>query len=167
MLCFSGKFVVYKTRIPPIDVAGRHKTPSVRINLKREYSSSFIQKGVLDHLNLEEEDMEIIETGKNKNALIVSVKGRMDVLSAPEFEKKIGEWIEEGEINFVIDFSGLVFISSAGLRSLLITAKKLEAKKGWIALTSPKDVVKKIFEISGFHSLIPTYESVEAALEQI
>ena len=65
------------------------------------------------------------------------------------------------------DFSGLVFISSAGLRSLLITAKKLEAKKGWIALTSPKDVVKKIFEISGFHSLIPTYESVEAALEQI
>jgi hypothetical protein len=44
MLYFSGKFVVYKTRIPPIDVAGRHKTPSVRVNLKREYSSSFIQK---------------------------------------------------------------------------------------------------------------------------
>lgn len=111
--------------------------------------------------------MEIIETGKEKDALIVSVNGRMDVLSAPEFEKKIGEWIEKGELNFIIDFSGLVFISSAGLRSILITAKKLEAKKGRIALSSPKDVVKKVLEISGFYALIPTYESVEAALEQL
>ncbi len=111
--------------------------------------------------------MEIIEAGKKKNALLIYVKGRMDVLSAPEFEKKMEAWIEDGELNFIIDFGELVFISSAGLRSILITAKKLEAKNGKIMLSSPKDAVKKVFEISGFKALIPIYESTEAALEQV
>jgi hypothetical protein len=49
---------MYKTRIFPIGLLERHYIPNVRANLKRKYSSSFIQKGILDHLNLEE-DMEI------------------------------------------------------------------------------------------------------------
>ena len=111
--------------------------------------------------------MEIIEAGKKKDAFLIHVKGRMDVLSAPEFEKKMETWIEAGERLFIIDFGELIFISSAGLRSILITAKKLEAKNGKIMLSSPKDAVKKVLEISGFKALIPIYESMEAALEQI
>lgn len=111
--------------------------------------------------------MEIIEVAKKKDALLISVKGRMDVISAPEFEKKMQDWIDQGESNFVIDFSELVFISSAGLRSILITAKKLEARNGKILLSAPKDAVKKVFEISGFKALIPIHESNEAALEHL
>ena len=111
--------------------------------------------------------MEIITTRKEKNALIVSVKGKMDTVSAPEFEKKLAEWIEEGENNFVIDLAELDYISSSGLRCILATAKKLKAKDGQIFLSSLQDVVKEVFDISGFSTIIPISESVEAALEQI
>ncbi|MBW1700948.1 MAG: STAS domain-containing protein [Deltaproteobacteria bacterium] len=110
--------------------------------------------------------MEIIDGGKTKNTVIVAVKGRMDAVSAPEFEKRLGDWIEGGEIRFIIDFCDLDYISSAGLRSILTTAKKLKAKDGQIFLAALKEAVKEVFEISGFSSIIPIYDSVEAALSQ-
>lgn len=110
--------------------------------------------------------MEIIEIGKRENTLIVSVIGRIDVVHAPEFEKSMDRWINEGEISFIIDFSETVFISSAGLRSILVTAKKVEAKGGKVSLTGPKDAVKRVFKISGFYSFIPIYDSVDAAFTQ-
>ena len=103
---------------------------------------------------------------KEEKALIVSVTGRMDAVSAPEFEKKLGDWMDEGETNFIIDFGRLDYISSSGLRSILSTSKKLKEKDGQILLSSLKDSVKEVFDISGFSSIIPIYESVEAALAQ-
>ena len=103
---------------------------------------------------------------KEEKALIVSVTGRMDAVSAPEFEKKLGDWMDEGETNFIIDFDGLDYISSSGLRSILSTSKKLKEKDGQILLSSLKNSVKEVFDISGFSSIIPIYESVEAALAQ-
>ncbi len=111
--------------------------------------------------------MEIVNTGKEKNAVLLAVKGRIDALSAPEFEKELVEWIEKGETNFIIDLGDLDYISSAGLRSILATAKKLKANEGQILLSSLKDAVKEVFEISGFSSIIPIYESVETALAQM
>ncbi|MBN1277716.1 MAG: STAS domain-containing protein [Deltaproteobacteria bacterium] len=110
--------------------------------------------------------MEIIynKTGK---ASVVSVSGRMDGVSAPEFEEKLSAWIAEGETSFIIDFGSLDYISSAGLRSILVTAKKLKAKNGRLLLCTLKDTVKEVFEISGFSSIVPIYESVNSAVEQI
>ena len=111
--------------------------------------------------------MEIIDAGREKNAVIITVKGRMDAVSAPDFEKKLGDWIDEGEKNFIVDLGELDYISSAGLRSILATAKKLKAVNGQLLLSALKDVVKEVFDISGFSSIIPIHETVEAALEQI
>jgi anti-anti-sigma factor len=114
----------------------------------------------------EDKFMDIVETGKVDNALIVSVKGRMDVISAPEFEKAFDEWIDAGEFNFIVDFSNLEFISSAGIRSILVTAKKLEGRGGRVVLAGPKAAVKKVFEISGFYALIPIFETTDDALRE-
>lgn len=111
--------------------------------------------------------MEIIDAGKEKNSVIISVKGRMDAVSAPEFEQKLGDWIDAGESNFVIDLSEVDYISSAGLRSILVIAKRLKANNGQLMLSALQDAVKEVFEISGFSSIIPIYESVEAALAQM
>ena len=99
--------------------------------------------------------------------LIVSVKGRMDVVHAPEFEKSMDRWINEGELRFIIDFSETVFISSAGLRSILVIAKKVETKGGKLSLAGPQDAVKRVFKISGFYSIIPIYDTVDAAFTQL
>ena len=111
--------------------------------------------------------MEIVDGGKEKNTLKVLVKGRMDAVSASEFTEKMSDWIDQGETNFVIDLAELDYISSSGLRSFIIAAKKLEATNGQMVLAGLKDVVKKVFDISGFSSIFQIYESVEAALEQV
>ncbi|MBW2558902.1 MAG: STAS domain-containing protein [Deltaproteobacteria bacterium] len=95
---------------------------------------------------------------------LVSVTGRMDAVSSPEFEKELGRLIGEGNVNFVIDLNGLDYISSSGLRSVLVTAKKLKGVKGQILLASLQAVVKEVFAISGFSTIIPIYESIEEAM---
>ena len=111
--------------------------------------------------------MEITEVGKEKDAKILAAKGKMDAVSAPEFENIIEEWIDKGEINFIIDLGELNFMSSAGLRSIIRVTKKLNLKKGKLIFCDLGSEVKKIFKISGFSSIIQTYESVAAALEKI
>ncbi len=108
-----------------------------------------------------------IKVRKEETALIISVAGRMDAVSAPEFERTCNEWIEENEHTLVIDFNDLDYLSSAGLRSLLVIGKKLKAENGSISLAALKDIIKDVFMISGFDSLFPIYETVEAALAQI
>ena len=111
--------------------------------------------------------MDIINTGKEKDRFIVTVKGRMDAVTAPEFEKRMGEWIDAGEIQFVVDFGGLDYISSAGLRSILTIAKNLKMKEGQMVLCTLRDTVKEVFEISGFSTIIPVCESIDEALKDI
>ena len=111
--------------------------------------------------------MEIIEAGKEKDTKIISLNGRMDAISAPDFEEKMGQWLNEGETSFIIDLLELGYISSAGLRSILVIAKELKSKDGKLMCAAPQDEVEKIFRISGFSSMIPTYESLQVALEHI
>ena len=111
--------------------------------------------------------MEIKEAGKEKNMKIISIEGKMDAISAPEFEDKMGEWLEQGEISFIINLGAVNYMSSAGLRSILIVAKKLKEHDGKLIFVNLREEVQKIFRISGFSSMIPTYESLEVALEHI
>jgi anti-anti-sigma factor len=100
-----------------------------------------------------------------EKGMLVSLTGRMDAVSSPEFEKELGRLIDERNVNFVVDLTELDYISSAGLRSILVTAKKLKGKNGQILLASLQAaVVKEVFEISGFSTIIPIYESVEEAM---
>lgn len=110
-----------------------------------------------------EDFMELNVKNVGKGTL-VSVTGRMDAVTSPEFEKELGRLIDEGNVNFVIDLSELDYISSSGLRSVLATAKKLKGKNGQILLASLQAVVKEVFEISGFSTIIPIYGSVEEAM---
>ena len=111
--------------------------------------------------------MEIKEAGKEKNMKIIFLEGKMDAISAPEFEDKMGEWLEQGETSFIINLGEVNYMSSAGLRSILIVAKKLKEQDGKLIFVNLREEVQKIFRISGFSSMIPTYESLEAALEHI
>ena len=111
--------------------------------------------------------MEIINTGKKNDYLIVSVEGRMDAVSTPEFEQTLGDWIDGGDIRLIVDLTGLDYISSAGLRGILTSVKRIKAEEGQIVLTSLHGTVKEVFEISGFSTIIPIYESVEDALKEI
>ena len=100
---------------------------------------------------------------KEGNALVISVKGRMDAVTAPEFEKAVEGLMGDGETVFVVDLENLDYISSAGLRSILALAKKLKGGGGSLHLAALQDTVREVFEISGFSSIIPISDTVEAA----
>ena len=67
----------------------------------------------------------------------------------------------------LFDFSKLDYLGSGGLRVILGAAKELMRKEGQIVLCSLPDLVRKIFEVSGFNSVVPIAESVESGIEQL
>ncbi len=102
---------------------------------------------------------------KEEKVLVVSVIGRMDAVSAPDFDTQVEEQIDRGETSLVLDLSGLDYISSAGLRSMLTLAKKLKRKEGDLVLCGLQDVVKEVFEVSGFSTIFEICGSLEEAME--
>jgi anti-sigma B factor antagonist len=111
--------------------------------------------------------MEMIKTGKEQGAVIIDVKGRVDSVAAPEFEKRLDELINQGETRIIFNLSELDYISSAGLRCILVMVKNLEDQKGKIVLAAAKPSVVKVLEISGIAAVIPISESIETALAQM
>ena len=108
-----------------------------------------------------------IQTRKDKVAVVVSVKGRMDAVTAPEFEKNVIDWISKGEKTFLVNLGELDYISSAGLRSILALAKKLKEREGKIVLAGLKGPVEEVFKISGFASMFKIFDSEESALREM
>lgn len=106
-----------------------------------------------------------ITTRKEKNSAVVSVSGRIDAITAPDFEKSLDGLIAAGEKSIVINLSGLGYISSAGLRSILSSAKKLKALSGEIMFTGLQGPVEEVFQISGFKSIFKIFSSEAEALD--
>lgn len=110
--------------------------------------------------------MEIQEKKLNGTS-IIQVDGRLDSKTSPEFEEKISETIENGTRNMILDFESLSYISSAGLRIILKTAKELKRMEGKVVLCALQDYVREVFEISGFDSFLPIAPTVDDAMEKL
>ncbi len=110
--------------------------------------------------------MEILKR-KEKDALVISLNGRLDAVTSPLLDKDLKDLTAGGERFLIMDLGGLNYISSAGLRSILFVAKRLKEKQGKLFLASLKSVVREAFEISGFSTIIPIFESVDSALSSL
>ena len=105
-------------------------------------------------------------TTKQDGAFIISVSGRLDAVTAPEFEQVCAPLIEAGEKLLIADLANLEYISSAGLRSILSAAKKLKAIQGEIRFCNPNKMVKEVFSMSGFDTMFTLCGSLDEALKQ-
>jgi anti-anti-sigma factor len=101
----------------------------------------------------------VINISRSDGTIVMSLKGRMDAVSSPDFDRAVQELMENGERHFLINLSELEYISSAGLQSLLAAAKRLEQIEGEISLSNLKGAVQEVFEISGFDTLFPIIDS--------
>ena len=109
--------------------------------------------------------MEISNT-KQGPVVTLSLKGRLDASTSKSLEETLLDLINNAnERLFVIDFQQLDYISSAGLRVLLMAAKLLKPENGRIALTSLKDHLQEIFEITGFQGIFPIFKNQEEAMK--
>ena len=105
-----------------------------------------------------------IQDHKKGSTAVVEVEGRLDSVTSNELEKKLLSLLQGGEKNLLIDFTGLDYISSAGLRVLLIAAKKTKAAGGRVVLANLVNNVKEVFEIAGFTGIFPIFQSQAEAL---
>lgn len=95
---------------------------------------------------------------------ILALTGRLDTETSADVELTLQDLLAAGERNFLIDMSGVGYVSSAGLRVLLATAKQLEGGKGSLRLCSLNASVKQVFDVAGFSKLFSIFPNRDAAL---
>jgi anti-sigma B factor antagonist len=110
--------------------------------------------------------MEISER-KAGGVCVVGLNGRLDSATSDTLAQRLHYLIDGGERRLVIDGATLDYISSTGLRVLLVAAKRVKAVDGRIVLSSLKPHILEVFEIAGFKSIFPIYGNAEQAAEQI
>lgn len=96
-------------------------------------------------------------------SLIVALSGRLDVVNAPRFESSMLEEVQRGETSFILDLAGLDYISSAGLRALLVLAKRVQAQQGQLLLCGLCGGVREVFDVSGFSGIFACCADIAAA----
>jgi anti-sigma B factor antagonist len=100
-----------------------------------------------------------------EDCAVVSVHGRVDTVTAGDFQKELLDIIDESKANIILDLSDMEYISSAGLSALLLAAKTAKARGGALYCLRPSEMVHRVFEVSGFSMVAPVYSTLEEAIE--
>ena len=96
---------------------------------------------------------------------ILDFEGDLDTNTSPDAETKLKELMSEGALKILVNFKDLDYISSAGLRILLATAKALQKNKGELRICHLNETVDEIFEISGFIEIFNVFKTENEGLE--
>jgi anti-anti-sigma factor len=110
--------------------------------------------------------MEIAESIQGA-VLVLSLTGRLDSITSPEFEQLVRGRLADGHRRLVIDLDALDYISSAGLRILLVAGKALKAEHGQMVLCRVKDTVREILRISAFDRIFTILPSIAQSVDQL
>lgn len=99
--------------------------------------------------------------------LVVSPEGQINSGNAAGIEADLLSHVEKGEHRFVLDMSNLNYISSAGLRVVLVLAKRLKQSAGALALCAMQPHVREVFDISGFLAILTVVDTRQEAVAKV
>ena len=95
---------------------------------------------------------------------VVRIAGNLDTQTSPVTEEQLTQLIEDGATKILLDFEKLNYISSSGLRVLLVAHKRLEGNSGQVRICNPNTMVREVFDTSGFSEIFSVYGSQAEAL---
>ena len=98
------------------------------------------------------------------SVLVLNPLGRIDGTNAKAFEEALLGRIDAGDNQILMNFEGINYISSAGLRVLLMAAKRTSQSAGQLALCGVQDHIQEVFKFSGFAEIIPIHDDRPGAL---
>ncbi len=101
---------------------------------------------------------------QHDKGVILCLNGRVDGTNAGALESVIREQLEGSQANLVFDFSDLNYISSAGLRVLLVAARDTQAKGGKSVFCGLSQQIAEVFSVSGFDKILAVHTSRDEAL---
>ena len=105
-----------------------------------------------------------IKTNEINEVVVVNLIGYLDANTSPIAESEINSWLEKGTRKLVINLEETKYVSSAGLRIIITTAKTMKASGGLLKLCSVNEVVQEILDISGLSTILDVKETEEQAL---
>ena len=93
--------------------------------------------------------------------------GRLDSETSPELKRQALDVIGRGGRRLLLDLKDLAYISSAGLRAVLVAAAEMTAAGGKLAIASPSPQVAEVFDISGFLAVVEMHDTAEDAAAEL
>ncbi len=104
-----------------------------------------------------------VTTDHSAAVALAAVTGRVDSSTAQDFENALIRALEDGDHRVVLDCRELTFLSSAGLRALLVALKKANAGGGRLVMSGTPDRIREVLEVSGFSRFLQLFAEVEEA----
>src|SRR5213592_907592 len=104
-----------------------------------------------------------VETGTVGDASLLSLRGEIDVYTAPRLRQAIIDLVDGGANRIVVDMEKVDFLDSTGLGVLVGGLKRVRLKDGTLAIVTTQDKILKIFDITGLNKVFSIYPSVEHA----
>ena len=108
-----------------------------------------------------------LEERRAGSAVVVSINGRLDGFGGDDLEARIRTLIEGGDVRLVLDCTGMMYVSSVGLRVLLVSAQQCRKEGGKLVIAALRPACRSTLAVSGFLSIIDSYQSSEAALSAL
>lgn len=96
--------------------------------------------------------------------LILSLHGRLDAIALPELEEQVNGFINAGKIKIVMDFTEVDYLSSAGMRLLLSTVKRLKTLNGRLIVSAVRESLMQIIRLAGFDNILIIVADIESAI---
>ncbi len=108
-----------------------------------------------------------IRTEQDEKAVILCLSGRVDGTNASILDEAVRDRIDAGQPALLFDFDELEYISSAGLRVLLLAARRMQASKGKTLFCGLSEQIAEVFRVSGFDHILPVFGTRSEALATI
>ena len=105
-----------------------------------------------------------IQTRQEGNSVVLTVSGRLDSVTGPDYRKTMQEVMAGSATRVVVDLHGLTYISSAGVGEMLLSANQLTAKGGRLCLANVPANILSVLKMCGIDGLLPRHGSVDEAL---
>lgn len=95
-----------------------------------------------------------VQITQNADQVMTTLEGRLDTVTSSEFEKSINPYFQMQGIEFILDCASMEYISSAGLRVVLMAHKSITAKGGRFIIRNLSNEVRSVFDMTGFSRIL-------------
>jgi anti-sigma B factor antagonist len=109
-------------------------------------------------------EFEISDRKVDDDTHVVSVKGEIDLFTAPEFKQRMSAPIDEGRSSLIVDLTHTTFIDSSSLGVLIGAHRRLKLRGGSLVVVCDDEAIAKTFKITGLDGVFTLAPTIEAAL---
>jgi anti-sigma B factor antagonist len=110
-------------------------------------------------------DLEV-ETEERGGATVLSLRGEIDVYTAPRLRQAIVDLVDAGSFRLVVDMEKVDFLDSTGLGVLVEGLKRVKNRNGSLSIVATQDKILKIFDITGLNKAFAIHASVDDAVKE-